>query len=95
MVESITRGEKMKDFPMFTTEFGIASLILREIPYRGEAFILIQDTQQPEELLAECISFCRICGAEKIYARGHEIVERYPLHCIVYEMRGQAEADEA
>ena len=66
MVESITRGEKMKDFPMFTTEFGIASLILREIPYRGEAFILIQDTQQPEELLAVCISFCQICGAEKI-----------------------------
>ena len=95
MVESITRGEKMKDFPMFTTEFGIASLILREIPYRGEAFKLIQDTQQPEELLAECISFCRICGAEKIYARGHEIVERYPLRCIVYEMRGQAEVDEA
>ena len=50
MVESITRGEKMKDFPMFTTEFGIASLILREIPYRGEAFILIQDTQQPENV---------------------------------------------
>lgn len=84
----------MKDFPMFTTEFGVASLVLREIPYRGEAFILIQDTLQPDELLAECISFCRICGAEKIYARGHEIVEKYPLHCIVYEMRGRAEADE-
>lgn len=84
----------MKDFPMFTTEFGIASLVLREIPYRGEAFILIQDTLQPDELLAECISFCRICGAEKIYARGHEIVEKYPLHCIVYEMRGRAEVDE-
>ena len=84
----------MKDFPMFTTEFGVASLVLREIPYRGEAFILIQDTLQPDELLAECISFCRICGAEKIYARGHEIVEKYPLHCIVYEMRGRAEVDE-
>ena len=94
MIESIIRGEKMKDFPMFTTEFGVASLVLREIPYRGEAFILIQDTQQPEELLAECISFCRICGAEKIYARGHEIVENYPMHCIVYEMRGRAEVDE-
>ena len=94
MVESITRGEKMKDFPMFTTEFGVASLVLREIPYRGEAFILIQDTCQPEELLAECISFCRMCGAEKIYARGHEITENYPLHCIVYEMRGRAEVDE-
>lgn len=85
----------MKDFPIFTTEFGVASLILHEIPYRGEAFILIQDTQQPEELLAECISFCRMCGAEKIYARGHEITQRYPLHCIVYEMRGTAKVDES
>ena len=85
----------MKDFPMFTTDFGVASLTLHEIPYRGEAFILIQDTLQPEELLAECISFCRMCGAEKIYARGHEILERYPLHCIVYEMRGTAHVDES
>ncbi len=84
----------MKDFPMFTTEFGVASLILKEVPYRGEAYIVIQDTQQPEELLAECISFCRICGAEKIYARGHKITEQYPLHCIVYEMRGIARPDE-
>lgn len=85
----------MKDFPMFTTEFGVASLILKEIPYRGEAYICIQSTQQPEELLAECVSFCRICGAEKIYARGHEIIERYPLHCIVYEMRGTTRVDES
>ena len=84
----------MKDFPMFTTEFGVASLVLHEIPYRGEAFILIQDTLQPEELLAECVSFCRICGAEKIYVRGHEIAEKYPLHCIVYEMWGTARVDE-
>ena len=84
----------MKDFPMFTTEFGVASLVLHEIPYRGEAFILIQDTLQPEELLAECVSFCRICGAEKIYVRGHEIAEKYPLHCIAYEMRGTARVDE-
>ena len=84
----------MKDFPMFTTEFGVASLILKEIPYRGEAYIVIQDTQQPEELLAECASFCRICGAEKIYARGHESLQQYPLHCSVYEMRGIARVDE-
>ena len=84
----------MQDFPMFTTEFGVASLILREIPYRKEAYIIIQSAQQPEELLRECISFCRICGAEKICARGHEILEAYPLHCIVYEMRGSIEVDE-
>ena len=85
----------MKDFPMFTTEFGIASLVLKEIPYRGEAYIIIQDTQQPEQLLQECVSFCRMCGAEKIYARGHKITENYPLHCIVYEMRGFARVDES
>lgn len=84
----------MQDFPMFTTEYGVASLVLREIPYRQEAFILIQSSRQPEELLQECISFCRICGAEKIYARGHEMLEQYPLHCIVYEMRGSIEVDE-
>ena len=85
----------MRDFPVFTTEFGVASLVLKEIPYRGEAYIIIQDSQQPEELLQECISFCRMCGAGKIFARGHEIAEKYPLHCAVYEMRMRVEADES
>ena len=84
----------MKDFPVFTTEYGVASLILREVPYRQEAYIHIQATAQPEELLKECVSFCRMVGAEKIYARGHEILERYPLHSIIYEMRGEAAVDE-
>lgn len=84
----------MRDFPMFTTEYGVASLILREVPYRQEAYIVIQSTQQPEELLNECISFCRAAGAERIYARGHEYVEKYPLHTVIYEMRGQIRSDE-
>ena len=85
----------MKDFPVFPTEFGIASLVLKEIPYRGEAYIIIQDTQQPEELLKECISFCRMCGAEKVYARGHEITTRYPLLCGIVQMRGEIFVDES
>ena len=85
----------MKDFPMFTTEFGVASLILKEIPYRSEAYIIIQDTQQPEQLLQECISFCRMCGADRIYARGHEITQGYPLHCAVYEMRAEVRIDDS
>ena len=85
----------MKDFPMFTTEYGVASLILREIPYRQEAYIIMQATQQPEELLQECVSFCRVCGAEKIYARGHEFLEQYPLHTIIYEMSGETWLDES
>ena len=84
----------MKDFPVFTTEYGVASLILKEVPYRKEAYIVIQSSQQPEELLQECISFCRVVGAEKIYARGHDFLEKYPLHSIIYEMSGIARVEE-
>lgn len=79
----------MKDFPVFTTEFGVASLILKEIPYRKESYVRIQDSMDPEKLLEECISFCRICGAEKIYASGSPALERFPLHTAILEMRGQ------
>lgn len=84
----------MKDFPVFTTEFGVASLILKEIPYRQEAFVHIRDAQQPEELLRECISFCRICGAEAVYLTGHPVLEQYPLHTAVWRMRGELPLEE-
>lgn len=84
----------MRDFPVFTTQYGVASLVLREVPYREEAYITIQSSEQPEELLKECVSFCRAVGAEKIFARGHEMLEAYPLHASIYEMRGEARVDE-
>ena len=83
----------MKDFPVFDTEFGIASLVLAEVPYREEAYIHIRDALQPEELLKECISFCRMVGAERVYACGHEILEQYPVQGEIWEMRGQARPD--
>ena len=43
----------MKDIPVFTTENGAASLILREIPYRKRAHIRLQATREPEALLEE------------------------------------------
>lgn len=79
----------MKDFPIFPTAHGAASLILKEIPYRQEAYIRLQDTQEPELLLQECVSFCTACGAEKIYAAGHDMLENYPLHTVVWQMRGE------
>jgi len=84
----------MRDIPVFTTEYGVASLVLREIPYRQEAYICIQSSCQPEQLLAECIGFCRACGAEKIFARNHEFLEKYPLHTAILKMRGIAQIDE-
>ena len=83
----------MKDFPIFETEWGVASLILREVPYRQEAYVHIQASETPEELLKECVSFCRMVGADRVFALGHEMLEQYPLHSVIYEMRGEAAVD--
>ena len=80
---------------MFDTEFGIASLVLKEIPYKGIAYIIIREAWEPENLLKECMSFCRMVGADIICAAGHELLERYPLYTSVYEMRGDAIVDTA
>lgn len=76
----------MRDIPVFSTEYGVANLVLREIPYRQEAYIRIQDTAFPKDFLEECISFCRMAGAEKIYATGHSCLEQYPLYTAVWRM---------
>lgn len=69
----------MRDIPVFTTEYGVASLFLREIPYRGRAHIKIQSSLDPEKLLEECVGFCRACGADWIDAAGHAYLEHYPM----------------
>lgn len=69
----------MKDIPVFHTEYGVASLFLREIPYRQRAHIKIQSSLEPDKLLEECIGFCRACGAEWIDAAGDHFLEKYPL----------------
>jgi len=76
----------MRDIPVFATQYGAASLVLREIPYKGIAYITVQDTQNPEELLRECVEFCRAAGAERIYATGHEFLKKYPVYTAVLQM---------
>lgn len=83
----------MRDIPVFTTDYGIASLGLREIPYRAEAYVTAQTVCDLEGLLKECVGFCRMAGAERVYARGHEALSQYPLHTAVLEMRGAARVD--
>ena len=85
----------MRDFPIFTTEFGVSSLILKEIPYRGEAYIRIRDVSEGffNEHLAECVSFCRMCGAQRIFAEGNALLEQYPLYTAVYLMKGTAQSE--
>lgn len=79
----------MKNFPFFTTEHGVAALTLREVPYQGKAYIKILGTQEPELLLKECVDFCRAVGAEEIFASGHDMLERYPIHTALWHMRSQ------
>ena len=77
----------MRDMPVFTTEFGAASLTLKEIPYKKEAYIQLQDSLDPELLLEECVDFCRCAGAEKIFASGHDFLQKYPVHTTVIRMQ--------
>ena len=77
----------MKDIPMFTTEYGVASLILKEIPYKATAYIKVRSTDEPEKLLAECVQFCRMCGADIVDASGDPFLETYPLTTAMYAMQ--------
>lgn len=79
----------MKDIPMFVTDWGVASLILKEIPYRETAYVRIQDVQPGHirELCEECVQFCRAAGAERILASGSPELEAYPYYGSVMTMR--------
>ena len=81
----------MKDIPFFDTQYGVAALVLKEIPYQQAAFITLLEAWEPEALLAECKAFCRMCGAEKIYATGHLCLQSRPLYTAMWELRRSAE----
>ena len=82
----------MRDIPMFDTQYGIASLVLKEIPYQQTAYITIQSSCEPEKLLEECVGFCRACGAERIYATGDAVLEKYPIHTAMWQMQCPVES---
>ncbi len=75
----------MKDIPIFTTEYGAASLTLREIPYMQTAYIRILTASDPGRLLEECKGFCRAAGAQRIYGAGAGL-EGYPVHTSILRM---------
>ncbi len=81
----------MRDFPLFTTENGVGSLVLKEIPYSGIAYVTIRDSAVPSEFLNECLDFCKVVGAQIVYATGHEILENYPVHTSVLLMTAPIE----
>lgn len=78
----------MKDIPVFDTETGVSTLVLKEIPYQQIAYVKVQSVQPGglEAHLHECVSFCRMCGAERVLVTGHPELERHPVHCSIIPM---------
>ncbi len=76
----------MKDIPIFTSPEGIATLILREIPTRREAYVLVRSvfTTLPA-LLQESGRFCRAAGAERVYFGGDADFSDYPVYARLIE----------
>lgn len=82
----------MKDIPMFTTDYGIASLILSEIPYKQIAYIHIRSCTDVNRLMEECVQFCCACGAEEVHATGEDLAQTYPAVTTLLEMTCLREA---
>ncbi len=76
----------MKDIPVFATENGVASLTLRQIPVKGDAYILMRSVSETEAFLKECVDFCRAAGAQKVYASGHDSLKVFSVHTEVWSM---------
>ena len=64
----------MKDIPIFTGQYGMGTLILREIPYKQCAYVLVRSAREGcmREFLEECSAFCRAAGAEWVLASAPE-----------------------
>ncbi len=83
----------MKDIPCFSTENGVASLSLQQIPYSGLAHITVHSTQNLDAFLEECVDFCRVIGADRILACGHDDLVKYPIYSRILRMQAQMPED--
>ncbi|MGN1306515.1 MAG: GNAT family N-acetyltransferase [Faecousia sp.] len=71
----------MKDLPIFPCADGLASLILCEIPYRSEAYILVRAVYGSlNALVRQCANFCKDAGAKHIYVSGEGDFSAFPIY---------------
>lgn len=70
----------MKNIPLFTSSYGLATLILREIAWNGRAYVLVREiwNDAGAALLEECRAFCRAAGAAEVFAAWAEGYETLP-----------------
>lgn len=81
----------MNNIPIFTSEHGIASLTLKQIPSKGQAYITLGSSMEPELLLKDCADFCKSAGATRVFASGFPGLEQYPLYTKVISMQALRE----
>lgn len=87
----------MRNIPDFTCEHGVATLILREIPVKEEAYCLVRWAQPGEEpaLLEQCRRFCRMAGAQRVYATGVELSQEPAFRILRMTAPRPAEQDQS
>ena len=81
----------MRDIPLFTTENGVGSLVFKEIPYSGIAYVTIHGSSFLPEFIHECVDFCRAVGANTVLASGKGNLDNFPFHSSVIRMSAQWE----
>lgn len=71
----------MNNIPVYLSQGGTATLILREIPHRKTAYILLRTVLQGKlpQLLTDCISACRNFGAERCFVSAEDSSIEIPL----------------
>lgn len=83
----------MNNIPVYFSSGGTASLILREIPFSGRAYILLR-TFFPgslNTLVKDCCDFCRDAGAKECYisSADGDTLSGYPHAYDIYYMVGK------
>lgn len=77
----------MVNIPVFTTDVGVATLILREIPQFGRAYVLPRSFfGAPEVLVRECAAFCRSVGAERVDVQLSAAAPGTAFSCEIWEL---------
>jgi hypothetical protein len=77
----------MNNIPFFTTQFGVASLTLDQIPFNHIAYIRIHSSESQALLLAECLDFCKAVGAEQVYVTGADLPDHNRATVSVIRMK--------
>ncbi len=76
----------MRNIPLFTTEYGVANLLLKNVPYTDAAYIQLLSARDYMKLLQECCNFCKMVGAKMIYVSGNECLKELPLYTQILSM---------